>query len=146
MPIVKQAIIFNASAATDADSSVYSGVSSDNSVYTFTADKTISLKPNAWKTQADLSNNILAAVYAHDGNDVTVNAGSNTLQLQVQNSVATPVGVYAGNGKSVTINAGKLNIITIGAVNGNSLNNAIMNDAGNRLPARLLLTEMLISL
>ena len=121
---------FQRISGTDADSSVYSGVSSDNSVYTFTADKTISLKPNAWKTQADLSNNILAAVYAHDGNDVTVNAGSNTLQLQVQNSVATPVGVYAGNGKSVTINAGKLNIITIGAVNGNSLNNAIMNDAG----------------
>ena len=122
---------------TDADSSVYSGVSSDNSVYTFTADKTISLKPNAWKTQADLSNNILAAVYAHDGNDITVNAGSNTLQLQVQNSVATPVGVYAGNGKSVTINAGKLNIITIGAVNGNSLNNAIMNDAGKSAASKI---------
>ena len=121
---------FQRISGTDADSSVYRGVSSDNSVYTFTADKTISLKPNAWKTQADLSNNILAAVYAHDGNDVTVNAGSNTLQLQVQNGVATPVGVYAGNGKNVTINAGKLNIITIGAVNGNSLNNAIMNDAG----------------
>ena len=128
---------FQRISGTDADSSVYSGVSSDNSVYTFTADKTISLKPNAWKTQADLSNNILAAVYAHDGNDVTVNAGSNTLQLQVQNSVATPVGVYAGNGKSVTINAGKLNIITIGAVNGNSLNNAIMNDAGKSAASKI---------
>ena len=129
---------FQRISGTDADSSVYSGVSSDNSVYTFTADKTISLKPNAWKTQADLSNNILAAVYAHDGNDVTVNAGSNTLQLQVQNSVATPVGVYAGNGKSVTINAGKLNIITIGAVNGNSLNNAIMNDAGKSAASKII--------
>ena len=128
---------FQRISGTDADNSVYSGVSSDNSVYTFTADKTISLKPNAWKTQADLSNNILAAVYAHDGNDVTVNAGSNTLQLQVQNSVATPVGVYAGNGKSVTINAGKLNIITIGAVNGNSLNNAIMNDAGKSAASKI---------
>ena len=128
---------FQRISGTDADSSVYSGVSSDNSVYTFTADKTISLKPNAWKTQADLSNNILAAVYAHDGNDVTVNAGSNTLQLQVQNSVATPVGVYASNGKSVTINAGKLNIITIGAVNGNSLNNAIMNDAGKSAASKI---------
>ena len=128
---------FQRISGTDADSSVYSGVSSDNSVYTFTADKTISLKPNAWKTQADLSNNILAAVYAHDGNDVTVNVGSNTLQLQVQNSVATPVGVYAGNGKSVTINAGKLNIITIGAVNGNSLNNAIMNDAGKSAASKI---------
>ncbi|WP_419564164.1 hypothetical protein [Phascolarctobacterium succinatutens] len=128
---------FQRISGTDADSSVYSGVSSDNSVYTFTADKTISLKPNAWKTQADLSNNILAAVYAHDGNDVTVNAGNNTLQLQVQNSVATPVGVYAGNGKSVTINAGKLNIITIGAVNGNSLNNAIMNDAGKSAASKI---------
>ena len=128
---------FQRISGTDADSSVYSGVSSDNSVYTFTADKTISLKPNASKTQADLRNNILAAVYAHDGNDVTVNAGSNTLQLQVQNSVATPVGVYAGNGKSVTINAGKLNIITIGAVNGNSLNNAIMNDAGKSAASKI---------
>ncbi len=128
---------FQRISGTDADSSVYSGVSSDNSVYTFTADKTISLKPNAWKTQADLSNNILAAVYAHDGNDVTVNAGSNTLQLQVQNSVATPVGVYAGNGKNITINAGKLNIITIGAVNGNSLNNAIMNDAGKSAASKI---------
>ena len=128
---------FQRISGTDADSSVYSGVSSDNSVYTFTADKTISLKPNAWKTQADLSNNILAAVYAHDGNDVTVNADSNTLQLQVQNSVATPVGVYAGNGKNITINAGKLNIITIGAVNGNSLNNAIMNDAGKSAASKI---------
>ena len=128
---------FQRISGTDADSSVYSGVSSDNSVYTFTADKTISLKPNAWKTQADLSNNILAAVYAHDGNNVTVNAGSNTLQLQVQNSVATPVGVYAGNGKNITINAGKLNIITIGAVNGNSLNNAIMNDAGKSAASKI---------
>ena len=128
---------FQRISGTDADSSVYNGVSSDNSVYTFTADKTISLKPNAWKTQADLSNNILAAVYAHDGNDVTVNAGSNTLQLQVQNSVATPVGVYAGNGKNVTINAGKLNIITIGAVDGNSLNNAIMNDAGKAAASKI---------
>ena len=128
---------FQRISGTDADSSVYSGVSSDNSVYTFTADKTISLKPNAWKTQADLSNNILAAVYAHDGNDVTVNAGSNTLQLQVQNSVATPVGVYAGNGKNITINAGKLNIITIGAVNANSLNNAIMNDAGKSAASKI---------
>ena len=128
---------FQRISGTDADTSVYSGVSSDNSVYTFTADKTISLKPNAWKTQADLSNNILAAVYAHDGNDVTVNAGSNTLQLQVQNSVATPVGVYAGNGKNITINAGKLNIITIGAVNGNSLNNAIMNDAGKSAASKI---------
>ena len=128
---------FQRISGTDADSSVYSGVSSDNSVYTFTADKTISLKPNAWKTQADLSNNILAAVYAHDGNDVTVNAGSNTLQLQVQNSVATPVGVYAGNGKNITINAGKLNIITIGAVNGHSLNNAIMNDAGKSAASKI---------
>ena len=128
---------FQRISGTDADSSVYGGVSSDNSVYTFTADKTISLKPNAWKTQADLSNNILAAVYAHDGNDVTVNAGSNTLQLQVQNSVATPVGVYAGNGKNITINAGKLNIITIGAVDGNSLNNAIMNDAGKAAASKI---------
>ena len=110
--------------------SLYTGVTSDNKTYTFDTDKVIGLGTNSWKNQADLSNNILAAIYAHDGNDITINSGKNTLQLQVQNIIATPVGVYAGNGKNVTVNAGKLNIITSGVAGGNSLTNAIMNDAG----------------
>ncbi len=122
---------------TSDDSATYSGVSSDNSTYTFDADKTINLNAASWKTQADLTNNILAAIYAHDGNDITVNAGSNTLQLQTQSLIATPVGVYAGNGKNVTINAGTLNIITASATGGNSLNNAIMNDAGKESASKI---------
>ena len=109
---------------------LYTGVTSDNKTYNFDTDKVIGLGTNSWKNQADLSNNILAAIYAHDGNDITINSGKNTLQLQVQNIIAIPVGVYAGNGKNVTVNAGKLNIITSGVAGGNSLTNAIMNDAG----------------
>ncbi|WP_455266559.1 beta strand repeat-containing protein, partial [Phascolarctobacterium sp.] len=109
---------------------LYTGVTSDNKTYNFDTDKVIGLGTNSWKNQADLSNNILAAIYAHDGNDITINSGKNTLQLQVQNIIATPVGVYASNGKNVTVNAGKLNIITSGVAGGNSLTNAIMNDAG----------------
>ena len=133
---VKTADYQNRITGTTSDT-IYSDITPDNSNYTFEGDKTISLSEVAWKKQADLSNNILAAIYAHDGNDITVNAGSNTLQLQVQNSIATPVGVYAGNGKNVTINADKLNIITIGAVDGNSLNNAIMNDAGKSAASKI---------
>ena len=109
---------------------LYTGVTSDNKTYTFDTDKVIGLGTNSWKNQADLSNNILATIYAHDGNDITINSGKNTLQLQVQNYIASPVGVYAGNGRNVTVNAGKLNIITSSVAGGNSLTNAIMNDAG----------------
>ncbi len=110
-----------------ASDTAYSAVTTDNATYTFGADKTIMLRSGKW-TDADKSNNILGAVYAHDGNDITVNATGHTLQLQVQNSIATPVGVYAGNGKNVTINADKLNIIIAQASGGNSLTNAVMND------------------
>ena len=121
---------YNKQISGTAKDSLYTGVTSDNKTYTFDTDKVIGLGTNSWKDQADLSNNILAAIYAHDGNDLTINAGKNTLQLQVQNYIASPVGVYAGNGKNVTVNAGQLNIITSGVAGGNSLTNAIMNDAG----------------
>ncbi|WP_293838326.1 hypothetical protein [uncultured Phascolarctobacterium sp.] len=121
---------YNKQISGTAKDSVYTGVTSDNKTYTFNTDKVIGLGTNSWKDQADLSNNILAAIYAHDGNDITINSGKNTLQLQVQNYIASPVGVYAGNGKNVTVNAGQLNIITSGVAGGNSLTNAIMNDAG----------------
>jgi hypothetical protein len=76
----------------------------------------------------DLSNNILAPVYAKDGN-VTVDATGKILGLQVENGIGTPVGIYAGDGNSAEITAGIVNIITKGVTDGNSLNNAIMLDA-----------------
>ena len=76
----------------------------------------------------DVTNNILAVVYAKDGN-VTVDANGKTLGLQVENTIGTPVGIYAGYGNSADITADTVNIITKGMKNGNSLNNAIMLDA-----------------
>ena len=105
--------------------SVYSENTKDNSIYTFDTDKVINL---SLVRRGDNSNNILADIYAYDGNDITVDAGGNTLQLQSKNYVSTPVGVFAGNGKNVTINAGKLNIITSSYSGGNSLTNAIWLD------------------
>ena len=103
----------------------YSAVTKDNSIYTFESDKVINL---SLVREGDLKNNILAAVYANDGNDITVNAGDVTLQLQAKNYISTPVGVFVGNGKTATINAGKLNIITQGYDSGNTLTNAIWLD------------------
>ncbi|MBR2140245.1 MAG: hypothetical protein IJ963_05225, partial [Phascolarctobacterium sp.] len=103
----------------------YSAVTKDNSIYTFDDDKVIDLY---YKDLGDKTNNILAAIYANNGNDITVDAGNNTLQLQIENYISTPVGVFAGNGKTTTINAGKLNIITQGYYGGNSLTNAIWLD------------------
>ena len=78
-------------------------------------------------SKVDLGNNISAAVYAKD-NNVSITAGN--LQLQSENSVATPVGIYAGDGKEVNIKADKLNVITKGYEDGNSLTNAIWLDPG----------------
>ena len=77
----------------------------------------------------DLTTNVLAAVDAHSGNDVTLNAGSKTLQLQSSHTIGNPSGIYAGNKKNVTVTAGKLNIITSGMTGGNSLTNGIWLDA-----------------
>jgi hypothetical protein len=109
-----------------ADDTAYASVTSDNKNYAFAADKTIYLKSNA---SGDLTTNVLADIDAHSGNDITINAGSHNLQLQAVNYVADPSGIYVGNGKNVTVNAGKVNIITAGYAGGNSLTNAIWNDA-----------------
>ena len=109
---------------TEADT-VYSAVSKDNSIYTFDSDKVINL--NVIR-RGDTSNNVLAAIYANDGNDITIEVGDNILQLQAKNYVSTPVGVFAGNGKNVTINSGTLNIVTAGYIGGNTLTNAIWLD------------------
>ncbi|MBO5275310.1 MAG: hypothetical protein J6I45_11915, partial [Clostridia bacterium] len=111
---------------TESDS-VYSGVTNDYSNYLFDSDKVINLP---LLREGDLNNNVLAAIYAHSGNDINVDSGDHTLQLQTKNYIANPVGIYAGNGKDVTVTAGKLNIITAGYEGGNTLTNAIWNDAG----------------
>ena len=111
---------------TDSDTA-YSAVTNDNASYLFDSDKVINLP---LIREGDLENNVLAAIYAHSGNDITVDSGDYTLQLQSKNYIASPVGIYAGNGKDVTVTAGKLNIITAGYEGGNSLTNAIWNDAG----------------
>ena len=111
---------------TDKDSK-YSDATKDNKVYSFDKDTVINLGLMA---EGDYDTNVLAGIYAHDGNDITVNTGNNSLQLQSKNYIASPVGIYAGNGKDVTVNAGELNIITAGYENGNTLTNAIWNDAG----------------
>ena len=60
---------------------------------------------------------------------MTIDAGSNTLQLQSSHTIGSPSGIYAGNRKNVTVTAGKLNIITKGMTGGNSLTNGIWLDA-----------------
>lgn len=109
----------------------YDNASSDYKNYTFTADTVIGVDETFYDG-GDLTTNVLAAIDAHNGNSVTVNAGTNTLQLQAGHNIGNPAGIYAGNGRDVTVNAGKLNIITSNYEGGNSLTNAIWNDAGER--------------
>lgn len=89
------------------------GVTSDYKTYSFDDDYVISVDKSKYLT-GDLTTNVLAAVDAHSGNDVTIDAGSNTLQLQSSHTIGSPSGIYAGNKKNVTVTAGKLNIITSG--------------------------------
>lgn len=77
----------------------------------------------------DLTTNVLAAVDAHEGNDVEIDADGSSLQLQSSHTIGSPSGIYAGNNKNVTVTAGKLNIITSGMTGGNSLTNGIWLDA-----------------
>ena len=113
---------------TDADKDDYVVNTDDYSTYTFDEDTVISLEKTNYAT-GDLTTNVLAAVDAHSGNDVTIDVGSNTLQLQSSHTIGSPSGIYAGNKKNVTVTAGKLNIITSGMTGGNSLTNGIWLDA-----------------
>lgn len=113
---------------TGTDEENYGFVTDDNSNYTFNTDTVISANKENYLT-GDMTTNVLAAVDAHSGNDVTLNAGSNTLQLQSSHTIGSPSGIYAGNRKNVTVTAGKLNIITKGMTGGNSLTNGIWLDA-----------------
>lgn len=113
---------------TGTDEENYGFVTDDNSNYTFNTDTVISANKENYLT-GDMTTNVLAAVDAHSGNDVTIDAGSNTLQLQSSHTIGSPSGIYAGNKKNVTVTAGKLNIITSGMTGGNSLTNGIWLDA-----------------
>lgn len=77
----------------------------------------------------DRVTNVLAAVDAHEENDVIIHAGTHALQLQSAHTIGSPAGIYAGSGKNVTITAGKVNVITAGLPGGNSITNAIWLDA-----------------
>ena len=109
-------------------------INNDNAVWnenatvaTVTGENTISGNAaiTADASMVDLGNNISAAVYAKDNN---ISITADNLQLQSENTVATPVGIYAGNGKAVNIKAENLNVITKGYENGNNLTNAIWLD------------------
>lgn len=113
---------------TGTDEENYGFVTDDNSNYTFNTDTVIFADKENYIT-GDLTTNVLAAVDAHSGNDVTIDAGSNTLQLQSSHTIGSPSGIYAGNKKNVTVTAGKLNLITAGMTGGNSLTNGIWLDA-----------------
>lgn len=113
---------------TSTDKGNYVFVTDDNSNYTFDTDTVISANKENYLT-GDLTTNVLAAVDAHSGNDVTIDAGNNTLQLQSSHTIGSPSGIYAGNKKNVTVTAGKLNLITAGMTGGNSLTNGIWLDA-----------------
>ena len=102
------------------------GVTADFKNYKFNQDTVLGLGTGA---EGDYKTNILAAVFARYGQDITVDAGSHALTLNVENNAGNPTGIYAGNGKSVTVNAGQLNINTATYANGEMVTNAIWNDA-----------------
>ena len=100
----------------------------DNLNYTFDEDAVIQPTKDNYKT-GDRVTNVLAAVDAHEENDVIIHAGTHALQLQSAHTIGSPAGIYAGSGKNVTITAGKVNVITAGLPGGNSITNAIWLDA-----------------
>ncbi|WP_371378531.1 hypothetical protein [Sporomusa aerivorans] len=102
------------------------GVTTDFKTYKFNKDTILGLKASA---EGDYKTNILAAVFARYGQDITVDAGTHALTLNVENNAGNPTGIYAGNGKNVTVNAGQLNINTATYANGEMVTNAIWNDA-----------------
>ena len=74
---------------TGTDEENYGFVTDDNSNYTFNTDTVIFADKENYIT-GDLTTNVLAAVDAHSGNDVTIDAGSNTLQLQSSHTLFFP--------------------------------------------------------
>lgn len=119
---------------TKEDLDNYGGVTTDHSKYTFKTDEVFSLSVG---TEGDHATNAAAVIQAKDGEHVTVDAAGHTLQLASKNYIASPVGIYAGNGKNVTVTADKVNIITEGYQDGNSLTNAIWNDGGKNTASQI---------
>ena len=119
---------------TSADQKAFSDVISDDGTYSFTKDEVLSI--NLGK-EGDHATNAAAVIQAKDGKDITIDASGHTLQLASKNYIASPVGIYAGNGKNVTVTADKVNIITEGYQDGNSLTNAIWNDGGKNTASQI---------
>lgn len=119
---------------TSADKTAFSDVTSDDGTYSFTKDEVLSI--NLGK-EGDHATNAAAVIQAKDGKDITIDASGHTLQLASKNYIASPVGIYAGNGKNVTVTADKVNIITEGYQDGNSLTNAIWNDGGKNTASQI---------
>ena len=125
----------NGITGTKEDLDNYGGVTTDHSKYTFKTDEVFSLNVG---TEGDHATNAAAVIQAKDGEHVTVDAAGHTLQLASKNYIASPVGIYAGNGKNVTVTADKVNIITEGYQDGNSLTNAIWNDGGQNTASQII--------
>lgn len=119
---------------TSVDQKAFSDVTSDDGTYSFTKDEVLSI--NLGK-EGDHATNAAAVIQAKDGKDITIDASGHTLQLASKNYIASPVGIYAGNGKNVTVTADKVNIITEGYQDGNSLTNAIWNDGGKNTASQI---------
>lgn len=112
---------------TNKDTAYNNENTEDYQLYMFMKD-TVIQAGNTYAT-GDLTTNVLAAVDAHEGNDVEIDADGSSLHLQSSHTIGSPSGIYAGNKKNVTVTAGKLNIITSGMTGGNSLTNGIWLDA-----------------
>ena len=119
---------------TSADQTAFSDVTSDDGTYSFTKDEVLSIN---LEKEGDHATNAAAVIQAKDGKDITIDASGHTLQLASKNYIASPVGIYAGNGKNVTVTADKVNIITEGYQDGNSLTNAIWNDGGKNTASQI---------
>ena len=104
----------------------YKAVSGDNKTYTFNNDVTITRNGDA----GDGDTNAFAGIFARNGNDITVNAGTHKISMNLTSQVGTPMGIYAGNGKNVDLTSGGLKITTnVDAESANSLSHAIQLDA-----------------
>ena len=119
---------------TSADQTTFSDATSDDGTYSFTKDEVLSIN---LKKEGDHATNAAAVIQAKDGKDITIDASGHTLQLASKNYIASPVGIYAGNGKNVSITADKVDVVTAGYSNGNSLTNAIWNDGGKNTASQI---------
>lgn len=119
---------------TSADQTAFGNVTSDDGTYSFTKDEVLSI--NLGK-EGDHATNAAAVIQAKDGKDITIDASGHSLQLASKNYIASPVGIYAGNGKNVSITADKVDVVTAGYSNGNSLTNAIWNDGGKNTASQI---------